>query len=143
MFRDLTVCYISPCTLCQLFPPTQKISYTVPKVIEFLRYNMICSGENVILCGIFHVVSGFPLLYISSFHVILQKFGLLFPLNRKYHLLFLTCYYYSTIVVLRRHGWSRCNYTSMSGFGAKYMHVNNSQTQFRCSHDRLGFYAEI
>ena len=35
--------------------------YTVPKVIEFPRYNMKCSGENVILGGIVHVVSGFPL----------------------------------------------------------------------------------
>ena len=34
---------------------------TVPKVIDFLPYNMKCSGENVILCGIFHVVSCFPL----------------------------------------------------------------------------------
>ena len=37
---------------------------TVPKVIDFPRYNMKCSGENVILRGIVHVVSGFPL-YIS------------------------------------------------------------------------------
>ena len=35
--------------------------YTVPKVIDFPRYNMKCSEENVILRGIFHVVSGFPL----------------------------------------------------------------------------------
>ena len=34
---------------------------TVPKKIAFPRYNMKCSGENVILCGIFHVVSCFPL----------------------------------------------------------------------------------
>ena len=34
---------------------------TVPKVIDFLPYNMKWSGENVILCGIFHVVSCFPL----------------------------------------------------------------------------------
>ena len=32
--------------------------YTVLKVIDFPRYNMKCSGENVILRGI---VSGFPL----------------------------------------------------------------------------------
>ena len=38
-----------------------KILYTVPKVIDFKRYNIKCSGENVILRGIFHVVSGFPL----------------------------------------------------------------------------------
>ena len=31
--------------------------YTVPKVIDFPRYNMKCGGENVILRGIFHVVS--------------------------------------------------------------------------------------
>ena len=35
--------------------------HTVPKVIDFPRYNMKCSGENVILRGIFHVVSCFPL----------------------------------------------------------------------------------
>ena len=34
---------------------------TVPKEIDFRRYNMKCSVENVILCGIFHVVSGFLL----------------------------------------------------------------------------------
>ena len=35
--------------------------YTVPKVIDFPRYNMKYSGENVILRGIVHVVSRFPL----------------------------------------------------------------------------------
>ena len=35
--------------------------YTVPKKIDFPRYNMKCSGENAILRGIFHVVSCFPL----------------------------------------------------------------------------------
>ena len=35
--------------------------YTVLKVIDFPRYNMKCSGENVILRGIVHIVSGFPL----------------------------------------------------------------------------------
>ena len=35
--------------------------YTVPKEIDFPRYNMKCSGKNAILRGIFHVVSGFPL----------------------------------------------------------------------------------
>ena len=34
---------------------------TVPKIIDFPRYNMKCIGENVILRGIVHVVSGFPL----------------------------------------------------------------------------------
>ena len=36
-------------------------SYTVPTEIDFPRYNMKCSEENVILRGIFHVVSCFPL----------------------------------------------------------------------------------
>ena len=35
--------------------------HTIPKVIDFPRYYMKCSGENVILRGIVHVVSGFPL----------------------------------------------------------------------------------
>ena len=35
--------------------------YTVPKEIDFPRYNIKCSGENVILRGIFHVVSCVPL----------------------------------------------------------------------------------
>ena len=35
--------------------------YTVQKVFAFPRYNMKCSEENVILRGIVHVVSGFPL----------------------------------------------------------------------------------
>ena len=38
-----------------------ELSYTVPNEIDFPRYDMICSGENVILRGIFHVVSCFPL----------------------------------------------------------------------------------
>ena len=33
---------------------------TVPEVIAFPRYNMKCSGENVILRGIFRDVSRFP-----------------------------------------------------------------------------------
>ena len=37
------------------------LDYTVPKVIDFPRYNMKCSWGNVILRGIVHVVSGFPL----------------------------------------------------------------------------------
>ena len=46
------------CTAESLLP-----LYTVPKVIDFPRYNMKFSGENVILRGIFHVVrvSRFPL----------------------------------------------------------------------------------
>ena len=35
--------------------------YTVPKEINFPWYNMKCCGENLILRGIFHVVSYFPL----------------------------------------------------------------------------------
>ena len=35
-------------------------TFTVPKEIYFPRYNMKCSGENVILRGKFHVL-GFPL----------------------------------------------------------------------------------
>ena len=45
--------------------------FTVPKEIDFPRYNMKCSGENVILCGIFHAVSCFPLhfmLYRGNFN---------------------------------------------------------------------------
>ena len=40
---------------------TGSYSFTVPKKIDFPRYNMKCSGENVILRGIFHVISCFPL----------------------------------------------------------------------------------
>ena len=36
-------------------------SITVPKEIDFPRYNMKCSGVNMILNGIFDVVSCFPL----------------------------------------------------------------------------------
>ena len=55
-------------------PSDQAISikvYSVPKEIDFLRSNMKCSGENVILRGIFHVVSCFPLhfmLYPGNLH---------------------------------------------------------------------------
>ena len=38
-----------------------RIAHTVLKVIDFPQYNMKFSGENVILRGIFHVVSDFPL----------------------------------------------------------------------------------
>ena len=40
-----------------------KMRCTVPKEIDFPQYNMKFSGENVLLRGIFHVVSGFPLLF--------------------------------------------------------------------------------
>ena len=36
---------------------------------------MQCSWENVILCGIFHVI---PIMFSSSFNVISRKFGLVF-----------------------------------------------------------------
>ena len=36
-------------------------AYTLSKEIDFPLYIMKCSGENVILHGIFHVVSCFPL----------------------------------------------------------------------------------
>ena len=46
--------------------PVYSIPYTyctVPKVIDFPRYKMKCCEENVILPGICHVVSHFPLLF--------------------------------------------------------------------------------
>ena len=45
-------CFVCTCTNC---------TCTVPKEIDFPRYNMKCCGKNVILRGIFHVLSGFPL----------------------------------------------------------------------------------
>ena len=39
-------------------------SHTVPKVLNFLRYNMTYSGAKVILRGLVHVVSCFPLHFI-------------------------------------------------------------------------------
>ena len=51
-------------TFCESLPKqrTYYISpYTVPKEIDFPRYNMKCSRGNVILRGIFHVVSCFQL----------------------------------------------------------------------------------
>ena len=48
--------------------------YTVPKVIDFQRYNMKCSGENVIQRGKSSCSSRFS----STFHVLSRKFGLLF-----------------------------------------------------------------
>ena len=36
---------------------TVQYTYTVPKVIDYPRYNMKRSGENVIVRGIFHVLS--------------------------------------------------------------------------------------
>ena len=46
---------------CETVPLQSNYVYTVPKVIDFPRYYMKCSAENVILREIFHVVSGFPL----------------------------------------------------------------------------------
>ena len=54
---------------------SNNILYSVPKVIDFPRYNMKCSVENVILRGIVHEVSCFPLHFM---HVKSRKFGLLF-----------------------------------------------------------------
>ena len=53
-----------------------QVIYTVPKVIVCPRYNMKCSEENVILSGIFHVVSCFPL------HLMLYRGNLDYFLNR-------------------------------------------------------------
>ena len=39
------------------------LAYTVPKEIDFPRYDMKCSGENMILRGIFHEVSLHFMLY--------------------------------------------------------------------------------
>ena len=41
--------------------PIRPDGLPVPKEIDFPRYDMKCSGENVIQRGIFHVVSCFPL----------------------------------------------------------------------------------
>ena len=54
---------------------SNNILYSVHKVIDFPRYNMKCSVENVILRGIVHEVSCFPLHFM---HVKSRKFGLLF-----------------------------------------------------------------
>ena len=51
---------------------------TVPKIIDFLRYNMKCIGGSVILRGKFHVVSGFPLhfkLYLGNFDCFSNSVG--------------------------------------------------------------------
>ena len=45
----------------QKFTTTKTYLYTVPKEINCPRYNMKGSGENLILRGIFHVVSCFPI----------------------------------------------------------------------------------
>ena len=51
-------------------------AYTVPKVIDFPRYNTKCSGENEILRGIFHALSRFPLhfvIYLGSLDFFLDS----------------------------------------------------------------------
>ena len=56
--------------------------YTVPKEIHFPRYNMKCSGNNVILRGIVHVVSCFPLyfmLYCGNLEKVPVLFGQCIP----------------------------------------------------------------
>ena len=50
------------------------LTYTVPNLIDFPRYNTKCRGENEILRGIFRAVSRFS----STFSFISLKFGLLF-----------------------------------------------------------------
>ena len=53
-----------------------KCQYTVPKEIDFPRYNMKCRWENMILRGIFHVVSSFSLhflLYRGNFDKFLDS----------------------------------------------------------------------
>ena len=44
-----------------------KSSLSVPKVIDFPRFKMECNGENVILCGIFHVLYYQVFLYSSCY----------------------------------------------------------------------------
>ena len=50
---------------------SNNILYYVPKVIDFPRYNMKCSVENVILRGI---CISFSIMFSSTFHVISRKF---------------------------------------------------------------------
>ena len=60
--------------------------YTLPKVIDFPRYNMKCSGENVIQSGIFHLVSGFPLhfmLYCRNLDLEIGQFNRYFVPGKK------------------------------------------------------------
>ena len=47
-------------------PQDTAVLYTVPKEINFSRYDMKCSGESVILRGIFLVVSCSPLHFMLS-----------------------------------------------------------------------------
>ena len=64
MARANAMVYTSICPAFAYY--TVSMGHTVPKLIDFPRYNMKCSGENEKLCGIFHVVSRFPL-YISCY----------------------------------------------------------------------------
>ena len=49
--------------------------YTIPNEIDFPRYNMKCSGENV--CSTMRNISC-SIMFSTTFHVISRKFGLLF-----------------------------------------------------------------
>ena len=54
-------------------------------VIDFPRCNMKCSGENMLPCGIFHVVSRFPLhfmLYCENLNCFSNSAGPLAVLKR-------------------------------------------------------------
>ena len=56
-------------------------SYTVPKVIDFPRYNTKCCGENEILRRIFRVVFRFPLyflLYLGNLDYFLDSVCILY-----------------------------------------------------------------
>ena len=71
-------------------------SSTVPKVIDFPRYNMKWSGENVILRGIFHVVSRFPLIVFCSKSNISHARIALFRTDLLDHITFFSQYCYWT-----------------------------------------------
>ena len=67
---------------------------TVPKVIDFPRYNMKCSGENVILREIVHVVPGFPLQYISCYIAEIWIAFLTVPISAHKKFLVFKLYFY-------------------------------------------------
>ena len=75
---------------------SQSTYYAVPNVIGFPRYNMICSGENVILRGIFHIVTCFPLhfmLYRGNFDCFSNSVGWKGNTYKSYYLRFIfNCY---------------------------------------------------
>ena len=84
-----TVKYFSKCIYLQILSiyyiraahlncVLQRATHIVPNEINFPRYNMKCSGENVIQRGIFHVVSCFPLhfmLYHGHFNYFSDSVG--------------------------------------------------------------------